>query len=111
MMALSAVTITGRCRSFGWQQDLDDLVGVADVVVLDEFELFELGVLADQVLDRVLELGDQVTKGRFVRRVLRVADLFEFDAHLRGDRHGVLGRLSIGVVVDRSHGGDSASLR
>ena len=31
-----------------------------------------MGVLADQVLDRVLELGDQVTKGRFVRRVLRV---------------------------------------
>lgn len=80
---------------------VDDGLGVADVVVLFQAQFLELAVLSNESFDRVFELANDGPQGGLIGEVLHVGNFFEFDTHLRGDRHSVGRRVSMRVVVDR----------
>ena len=86
------------------EKDSDDGVGITDEVIGVQLQLLEVRVLAHQVLDRVLEPRHERLQRRPVRRLLHVENDVDVDTHLLGDRQGVLGRRSVGVVVDRDLG-------
>ncbi len=91
-------------------EDVDDGLGVVDVVVGVELEFFEFGVLADEVFDRVLEGGDEFGEGGFVGRGFDVEDDFVIDSEFLGDRQGIVRGASMIKVVDGDfgHGGEVA---
>ena len=89
---------------FVLQQDVDHRLRLTDERRRIETELLELRVLAHEVFDRILEHSDDLLERRLVGRRLEVLDDLGVDSQLLGDRQGVVGRASIGVVVDRHLG-------
>ena len=91
-------------------QEGDDSVGIVDVVVGVQLELLEVGVLAHEILDRILEPVHDPTEQRLVGRVVDVLDHVDLDTQILGDRQGVLGRVSMSVVQHRdvSHAGQAS---
>jgi hypothetical protein len=80
-------------------EELRDGFGRA-VVGLVEAEPGELRVLADEVLDGVLEDRDEAVERRPVRLLLEVLDDLELDPEIPGDRQGAGRGVSVRVVVD-----------
>jgi hypothetical protein len=86
-----------------FQEDLHHGLGVIHEVFGIEPELLEFGVLADQILDRVLKDLDDVGQGGLVGWGFDVEDDFVFDSEIPGDRQGIGGGASVVVVVDGGH--------
>ena len=55
-----------------------------------EFELLELGILTDEILDRIFENLDDFCQLRGIGRSLDVKDDFVIDSQFLGDRQGIL---------------------
>jgi hypothetical protein len=84
-------------------EQVDHRIGLA-VVGLVQAELRELGVLPDEVGDRVLEPRDDLLERRPVGLLLQVLDDVELDAQLLRDLQSSLRRVSVRVVEDRHVG-------
>lgn len=87
-------------QSLTFDEQIDDGIGITDVVLGVEPQFLELRVLADKILDRILETRDEVLERRPVGRFLHVDHDLMVDTQVLGDRQGVLGRTSMRVVID-----------
>lgn len=67
-------------------QDVDYGLWISHVVGRIEFELRELGVFPDEVLNRVFERGHEALQRGLIRWLLHVENHFVFDAELLSDR-------------------------
>ena len=70
-----------------------------------QIEFFEFGVLADEVFDGVFEGGDDGFECFPVGWGFDVENDVVVDAEFPGDRQGVFGGVSVGVVEDGEHSG------
>jgi hypothetical protein len=81
-------------------QDLDHRIRISDEVPRVELQLLELRVLADEILDRVIEACDNLFQVLPSGRFLDVEDDLVIYSKLLGDRQGIRGRASMGIVVN-----------
>ena len=72
-------------------EDIDDGFGVIDIVIGIEFELLELGILADEVFDRIFENVHNLRECRGIGRSFDINDDFVIHSEFLGDRQGVRG--------------------
>lgn len=87
-------------------EKVDHRARLADVVRGIEAELLEQRVLAHEILDRILDDRDQVLERGSIRALglLRVLDRAKRHSGFHGDRRGIDGGASTGVVEDRDGG-------
>jgi len=76
-------------KLFVFHKDLDNGLGVVDEVIGAKLKLFELGVLADKVLDGVFKKFDDAGEGGFVGRGFDVENDLVIDSKFLGDRQGI----------------------
>ena len=81
-------------------EHIDHSCRIADIVGGIQAELFEPGVLANQIFDRILEHIDQTLQCSPVGALLHIQHGIALDTHLLGDRQGMLGRASIRIVIN-----------
>ena len=93
-------------------EQVDHGFWVADVIVCVEFQLLELGVLANKVLDRVFQASDDLLESGPIGRLFHVENNIVVNTQFLGDRQGILGRTSMRVVIDRylRHGISSSAV-
>ena len=72
-------------------EDVDDRLGVIDVVIWIEFKFLKLGILADEVFDRIFENVHNLRERRCIGRSLDVNDDFVIHSKFLGDRQGIRG--------------------
>lgn len=84
-------------------EDLDDGLGIIDVVIGIEPEFFKFGVFSDEVFNRIFEGGDNFCQGRLIGRGFDVENDLVFDSQFPGDRQGIGGGSSVIEVVDGDH--------
>lgn len=70
-------------------QDLDDGLGIVDVVVGVELQFFKFGILADKVFNGVFETFHDLGQSRLVGWGLDVENDFVINSKLLGDRQGI----------------------
>ena len=72
-------------------EDVDDRLGVIDVVIGIELEFFKLGILANKVFDGIFENVYNLRECRGIGRSLDVNDDFVIHSKFLGDRQGIRG--------------------
>ena len=70
-------------------EDVDNGLGIVDIVIGVELEFFELGVLADEVFNGVLKKFDNAGESGFVGRSFDVENNHVIDSKFPGDRQGI----------------------
>ena len=86
MIAVSAVTSSGRCSSSGWRTSTSTTPSGGGHVVGRDPEVLP-AVAAHEIGGRILQLGDDRSQRGGVGRGLEVADDVDLDAELVGDAH------------------------
>lgn len=85
-------------------EDVDDAFGIADEVIGVEFELFEFGVFANEIFDRIFKGFHDPGELLFIGRSFDVENDFVLDSQFLGDRQGILRRASTFEVIDADFG-------
>lgn len=89
---------------FVLHENVDDGLGIVDVVVGIELELFEFGILAHEIFDRIFKGFHNLGEFLFTGRSFDVNDDFVIDSEFLGDRQGIIGRTSMIEMVDGDFG-------
>ena len=71
------------------EENLNHGFRIIDIILRDELQFLELGVLAHQVLDGILKAGNDLLQCLSVRRCLDVEDNLRLDSQFPGDRQGI----------------------
>ena len=82
-------------------QDVDNRIGIVHKVVGIQLELLELRVLSNQVFNRIFKASNDRFERLTVWWLLDVEDHIVVNSKFLGDRQGIFGRASMGVVIDR----------
>ena len=71
-------------------EDVDNRLRVSDKIIGVKLELLELGILANEVFDRVFKGFHDFGQFRSIGRSLDVEDDFVLNSQFLGDRQGIV---------------------
>lgn len=77
---------------------------ISHIVVGIELQFLKLGILPDKIFDRVFQRSDNFLQLLFSRRFFDVENYFVINSQFPGDRQGIGGGPSVGIVVNRNFG-------